>query len=398
MNTDSQKEPWRESLFNVCSSSSICCKGIFCTPCLFGTNAVKISNASCCVYCCAYSILISCLSCGLVHMRMRAKMREKYGLEEKPSDFLAACILSPLAVCQETREIISREKNPTEKVRTSQPGETLSHVKIGFLGAGRMCQALARSLIEQNVVSSKDQIIASDVDENQRKIATSQLGITTTADNKQVVKQSSLLILAVKPKDVESVLNDIRESFIPQNHLLVSIAAGIRTTTIEKFLKPNSRVVRVMPNIACLVNASCSVYASGQCATDEDRSLVNAIFSSVGSCEGEIDENLLNVVTALSGSGPAYFSVMVEALADGAVKAGLSRPLALALASKTMFGTAKMLLDKEQQFHPSQLKDAVASPGGTTIYGLEIMEKAAVRAALMETVTAATDRAAQLES
>ncbi|CAF4110102.1 unnamed protein product [Rotaria sp. Silwood2] len=261
-----------------------------------------------------------------------------------------------------------------------------------------MCQALARSLIERNIVSSKDQIIASDVDENQRKIVTSQLGIVTTASNKQVVNESSLLILAVKPKDVETVLNDIRDPFIPQSHLLVSIAAGIRTTTIEKLLKPKSRVIRVMPNIACLVNASCSVYASGQCATNDDRLLVNTIFSSIGSCEGEIDEHLLNVVTALSGSGPAYFSVMVEALADGAVKAGLSRSLALTLAAKTMMGTAKMLLDKEQQFHPSELKDAVASPGGTTIYGLEIMEKAAVRAALMETVTAATNRAAQLES
>ncbi|CAF0916296.1 unnamed protein product [Rotaria sordida] len=276
--------------------------------------------------------------------------------------------------------------------------KVLSPLKIGFFGAGRMCQALARSLIERNVVSSKDQIIASDVDENQRKIATSQLGIVTTADNKQVVNESSLLILAVKPKDVETVLKEIRDPLVPHSHLLISIAAGIRTTTIEKFLKPKSRVVRVMPNIACLVNASCSVYSSGQYATDDDRSLVNTIFSSVGSCEGEIDENLLNVVTALSGSGPAYFSVMVDALADGAVKAGLSRSMALALASKTMLGTAKMLLDKEQQLHPSQLKDAVASPGGTTIYGLEVMEKGAIRATLMETVTAATNRAAQLES
>ena len=166
----------------------------------------------------------------------------------------------------------------------------------------------------------------------------------------------------------------------------------------------------------------------------DDLSIVNTIFSSIGSCEGQIDENLLNVVTALSGSGPAYvrtkcrlflidlldavqFSVMVEALADGAVKAGLSRSMALTLAVKTMLGTAKMLLDQEHQFHPSQLKDAVASPGsillsinqselieyrlfqgGTTIYGLEMMEKAGVRAALMETITAATNRAAQLES
>lgn len=165
----------------------------------------------------------------------------------------------------------------------------------------------------------------------------------------------------------------------------------------------------------------------------DDLSIVNTIFSSIGSCEGQIDENLLNVVTALSGSGPAYvrtnfplfinrlavaqFSVMVEALADGAVKAGLSRSMALTLAVKTMLGTAKMLLDQQHQFHPSQLKDAVASPGsilfsinqsesieyhlfqgGTTIYGLEMMEKAGVRAALMETITAATNRAAQLES
>ncbi|CAM2699881.1 unnamed protein product [Rotaria socialis] len=273
----------------------------------------------------------------------------------------------------------------------------LSHLKIGFFGAGRMCQALARSLIENNIVSSKDKIIASDVDENQRKIVTSQLGIVTTGDNREVVSESNLLILAVKPKDVETVLKDIQDPFLPHYHLLVSIAAGIRTTTIEKFLKPKSRVLRVMPNLACLVNSSCSVYSSGQYATDDDRSIVNTIFSSVGSCEGEIDECLLNVVTALSGSGPAYFSIMVDALADGAVKAGLSRSMALNLAVRTMMGTAKILLDKNLGFHPSQLKDAVASPGGTTIYGLEMIEKAGIRAALMETVTAATDRAAQLE-
>ncbi|UJR29169.1 hypothetical protein I4U23_010383 [Adineta vaga] len=277
-------------------------------------------------------------------------------------------------------------------------GKMLANLKIGFLGAGRMSQALVRSLIERNVVSSKDQIIASDVDENQRRIVTSQFGISTTDDNRQVVNKSDLLILAVKPKDVENVLKNIRESLNSQKHLLVSIAAGIRTTSIEQILKPKSRVIRVMPNVACLVNASCSVYSPGQSSTTDDRSLVNKIFSSIGSCEGEIDENLLNVVTALSGSGPAYFSVFVEALADGAVKAGLSRTMALTLAIKTMMGTAQLLLDKKQSFHPSQLKDAVASPGGTTIYGLEIMEKAGIRGALMETVTAATNRASQLES
>ncbi|CAF1638899.1 unnamed protein product, partial [Adineta ricciae] len=274
----------------------------------------------------------------------------------------------------------------------------LANLKIGFLGAGRMSQALVRSLIERNVVSSKDQIMASDVDENQRRIVTSQLGIETTDDNRQVVNKSDLLILAVKPKDVEGVLKHINESLLPENHLLVSIAAGIRTTTIEQALKPKSRVIRVMPNVACLVNASCSVYSAGQSATADDRSMVNQIFASIGSCEGEIEENLLNVVTALSGSGPAYFSVIAEALADGAVKAGLSRTMALTLTIKTMMGTAQLLLDKNQSFHPSQLKDAVASPGGTTIYGLQMMENAGIRAALMETVSAATNRAAQLES
>ncbi|CAF1548007.1 unnamed protein product [Adineta ricciae] len=277
-------------------------------------------------------------------------------------------------------------------------GKMLANLKIGFLGAGRMSQALVRSLIERNVVSSKDQIMASDVDENQRRIVTSQLGIKTTDDNRQVVNESDLLILAVKPKDVEGVLKHINESLLPENHLLVSIAAGIRTTTIEQALKPKSRVIRIMPNVACLVNASCSVYSAGQSATASDRSMVNQIFASIGSCEGEIEENLLNVVTALSGSGPAYFSVIAEALADGAVKAGLSRTMALTLAIKTMMGTAQLLLDKNQSFHPSQLKDAVASPGGTTIYGLQMMENAGIRAALMETVSAATNRAAQLES
>ncbi|CAF0921500.1 unnamed protein product [Didymodactylos carnosus] len=271
----------------------------------------------------------------------------------------------------------------------------IQNVRIGLLGAGRMAQAIIRSLIDSKTVSSKN-LIASDLDTNQLNMLKKETGIRTTHKNKEVVSESDILVLAVKPKDVENVLKNIYSTYEPHTHLLVSIAAGIRTATIEQQLKPKCRVVRVMPNVTCMVNASCSVYTRGTHATKTDIDTVHEMFSAIGTCEGEVDESLLNVVTGLSGSGPAYFSVIIDALADGAVKAGLSRTLALTLATKTMYGTAKMLLEK--QIHPTQLKDIVASPGGTTIYGLEILEKAGFRAALMEAVTSATDRAKTLET
>ena len=177
------------------------------------------------------------------------------------------------------------------------------------------------------------------------------------------------------------------------SHLVVSIAAGITLRQLQATLGTDCRLVRVMPNTPCLVGASAAGYAPAEAATAEDVVLVDRLLNSVGRAF-RLPEHLLDAVTGLSGSGPAFVAVMIEALADGGVRVGLSREVALILAAQTVLGTAKMVL--EAGLHPAQLKDMVASPGGTTIAGLHALERSGVRAALMDAVEAATRRATEL--
>lgn len=264
-------------------------------------------------------------------------------------------------------------------------------MKIGFLGAGKMATALAKGFIKAGIALPGD-IIASDVVEAARSSFGKELGSGTTASNPEVLKFANALILAVKPDQVSDLLAEARDHFTP-NHVLISIAAGVTIARMENSLGGSARVVRVMPNTPALVGASASAFATGKNTTPEDAQLTQKLLSAVGVAYS-VKETLLDAVTGLSGSGPAYVFLMIEALSDGGVAAGLPRDIATRLAAQTLLGSAKMVL--ETGHHPGALRDMVTSPGGTTIEGLHELELGGVRASLINAVRAATDKSKRL--
>jgi pyrroline-5-carboxylate reductase len=266
-----------------------------------------------------------------------------------------------------------------------------SELHIGFLGAGKMASALARGFVQAHLVNPKN-IIASDPMEASRTSFAKGVDFQTTAFNPDVPKAARVIILAVKPDQVEDVLREIQPDF-SSSHLLISIAAGVPLACLEAVLGPGARVIRVMPNTPALVGASASAFATGGSATRDDAQLALKLFSAVG-VAFQTKESLLDAVTGLSGSGPAYGYLMIEALSDGGVAAGLPREIATKLAAQTLLGSAKMVL--ETGLHPGALKDMVTSPGGTTIEGIHELEKAGLRGALMNAVRAAADKAKRL--
>jgi pyrroline-5-carboxylate reductase len=264
--------------------------------------------------------------------------------------------------------------------------------RVGFLGAGKMATALARGWLAAGLVTA-DQVLASDPLESARQAFHGTTGLRTTDNNREVVAASDLLVLAVKPQTMGALLAEVR-SGVNVRHLVVSIAAGISLKQLrDGFASRDIRLIRVMPNTPCLVGASASGYAPGETATPEDIALVDRLLNAVGRAF-RLPEHLLDAVTGLSSSGPAFVYVIIEALSDGGVRMGLPREVATALAAQTVFGSAKMVL--ETGSHPGVLKDMVASPGGTTIAGLHALERGGLRAALMDAVEAATRRSAEL--
>jgi len=266
-----------------------------------------------------------------------------------------------------------------------------STLKIGFLGAGKMASALAKGFVAAKIVSPK-QIIASDVMEPARAAFAKDVGGNAADSNLDVLKFANVLILAVKPDQVGAVLAEIKPAFTDK-HLLISIAAGVTLTKLESALPLKARVIRVMPNTPALVGAGAAGYALGSHANGEDGELAQKLLGAVGVAFA-VKESLLDAVTGLSGSGPAYVFQIIEALSDGGVAAGLPRDIATRLAAQTLLGSAKMVL--ETGMHPGALKDMVTSPGGTTIEGLHEMEKGKVRGALINAVRAATEKSKKL--
>ena len=262
---------------------------------------------------------------------------------------------------------------------------------IGFLGAGRMATALAKGFLQAKLVGAK-QLIASDISPDALKAFARDTGAKTTASNREVAGFAQVLILAVKPDQVSSVLAEVRDSF-SQKQLLISIAAGVPLSKLEQALGNAARLVRVMPNTPALIGQSATGFALGKAALREDAALALKLFSAVG-IAFELKESLLDAVTGLSGSGPAYVYLFIEALSDGGVAAGLPRDVATRLAAQTVLGGAKMLLDTGQ--HPGALKDMVTSPGGTTIEGVHELEKAKFRGAVMSAVRAAAEKSRRL--
>lgn len=266
-----------------------------------------------------------------------------------------------------------------------------SALKLGFLGAGKMAAALARGFVHAGLVTA-DAVIAADPYESARLALEKDGGVKTTVSNPDVLKFATVLVLAVKPDQVNDVLAEVRPHFT-EKHLLISIAAGVPISRMENALPANARVIRVMPNTPALVGASASAFALGKAATADDAQLALKLFSAVGVAY-QVKESLLDAVTGLSGSGPAYAFLMIEALSDGGVAAGLPRDIATKLAAQTLLGSAKLLL--ETGLHPGTLKDMVTSPGGTTIEGLHELERGGVRGALINAVRAASDKSKKL--
>jgi pyrroline-5-carboxylate reductase len=264
-------------------------------------------------------------------------------------------------------------------------------VRLGFLGAGKMATALARGWIDAGL-AAPERVLASDPVPAAREGFAGVTGARVTADNREVVAGSDLLVLAVKPQSMAALLAEIRPA-VTARHLTVSIAAGVGLKALADGLGADRRLVRVMPNTPCLVGASAAGYAAGDTATADDVALVDRLLNAVGRAF-RVPEHLLDAVTGLSGSGPAFVYVMIEALSDGGVRVGLPRDVATALAAQTVLGAAKMVL--ETASHPGVLKDQVTSPGGTTIAGLHALERGGLRAALIDAVEAATRRATEL--
>ncbi len=254
-----------------------------------------------------------------------------------------------------------------------------------------MATALAKGWLSAGLIDAAASL-ASDPYPAACEKFTKTTGVRSVAANTEVVQSAQVLVLAVKPQTMAALLAEIRPHLLPQ-HLVMSIAAGITLKQLADGLGPETRLVRVMPNTPCLLGESASGYAVGSSATAADAELVGKLLGAVGKAFA-VSERLLDAVTGLSGSGPAFVYVMIEALADGGVRVGLPRDVALTLAAQTVLGSAKMVLETGQ--HPGQLKDAVASPGGTTIAGLHALERGGVRAALMDAVEAATRRAEEL--
>jgi len=266
-----------------------------------------------------------------------------------------------------------------------------SNLKIGFLGAGKMAMALGKGFVKAGLVRA-DGVLASDPLEAARTAFSKEVGARNTAANPDVLKFAEVLVLAVKPDQVAPLLAEVRSHFT-EKHLLLSIAAGVTLSKLEGALPGGARVIRLMPNTPALVGASASAFALGKSATPADSQLAQQLFSSVGVAY-QVKESLLDAVTGLSGSGPAYAFLIIEALSDGGVAAGLPRDIATKLAAQTLLGSAKMLL--ETGLHPGILKDMVTSPGGTTIEGLHELEKGRVRGALLSAVRAATEKSRKL--
>ena len=264
--------------------------------------------------------------------------------------------------------------------------------RIGFIGGGAMARALAGGLVNAGVAT--DRLRASDPAPEQREQFEAEVGAAAVDDNAATVADSDVVVLAVKPGIVGAVLDDLSGSGDLDRPLWISIAAGVTLTSLGEQLPGGARIVRAMPNTPALVAAGATAYCANAASEASDREIANALFESVGTAWPAPNEAMLDAVTGLSGSGPAYVFLMLEALADAGVRVGLPRDAAHQLACQTVYGATRLAIETGR--HPASLKDQVASPGGTTIAGLEQLESAGFRAALYKAVAAATSRSREL--
>src|SRR5512133_1008629 len=263
--------------------------------------------------------------------------------------------------------------------------------KIAFLGSGNMAEALVKGLLAAGAAGAAEMRCAGPREEPRRELQ-QRYGVRTVASNREAAAAAELVLLSVKPQVIDTVLDEISPELTAAK-LVVSIAAGVPISAIAKRLPAGARIIRTMPNTPALAGAGAAALAAGPHATPADLALAKQIFEAVGTAV-VLPEALLDAVTGLSGSGPAFVYLFIEALADGGVKAGLPRAEALQLAAQTVLGSAKMVLETGE--HPGRLKDQVTSPGGTTIAGVHALERAGFRGAVMDAVEAAARRSREL--
>ncbi len=262
---------------------------------------------------------------------------------------------------------------------------------IAFLGAGNMAEALVKGLLRAHVALPSE-IIATDRRTERGPELTHKYGIRFEKDNLAAVRAASIVVLAVKPQAMNKLLEEIKPG-LDESKLVISIAAGVPIEAIERKVGHGVRIIRTMPNTPALVGAGATALSAGEHATEADLAQAKALFDAIGLAV-IVDEPLLDAVTGLSGSGPAYIFLIIEALSDGGVKAGLARDQAMELAAQTVLGSAKLLIETGE--HPGRLKDQVTSPGGTAIAGLHTLEAGGLRTTLMDAVEAATNRSREL--
>lgn len=267
----------------------------------------------------------------------------------------------------------------------------LHQKKIAIIGAGKSGEALIRGMLTARVIPAEN-LVATAKHASRLEYLGQQYGIGTTLDNGQAVARSELVILSVKPQTMADVLEEIRPRILP-HHLVISVAASVTTSFIEKILAVPVPVIRAMPNTPCIIGAGMTGLSAGRYATDEHLRLAETLFGAVGRTL-VLDERHLDAVTGLSASGPAFIYIVIESLAEAGVKVGLAREVATELAAQTTLGAALMVLETKE--HPAKLKDVVTTPAGCTIDGILELEEGGLRVTLIKAVVKATERARTL--
>ncbi|MCL5267227.1 MAG: pyrroline-5-carboxylate reductase [Bacteroidetes bacterium] len=262
---------------------------------------------------------------------------------------------------------------------------------IGVIGAGHIGNAVIGGMLRAKLTSPKNIFVSRKNSENLEELSKT-FGVHATTDNKKVARSAKILVIAVKPMNAKEVLSDIKEVIEP-SHLIISVMAGIRTSFINSFLEVSCPVIRSMPNTPVLVDAGATAISKGSFANDEHLKIAHTIFKSVGTVE-VVPESLLDAVTGLSGSGPAYIYMVIEAMTDGGVKMGIPRQIAFRLAAQTVFGASKLVIETGK--HPAILKDEVTTPGGTAIAAVHELETHGLRTMLINAVSTATVRSKEL--
>ncbi|MCG8568102.1 MAG: pyrroline-5-carboxylate reductase [Desulfobacterales bacterium] len=268
----------------------------------------------------------------------------------------------------------------------------LRNKKIGFIGSGNMGEALVSGLVLSKATAPEN-IICSDIYPETLEEIKGKYGVCTTTDNMEVVEKSDIIVYSTKPQILGQVLKETAPG-LDMSKLIISIAAGVPLTAIAAGLGKELRLIRAMPNICAFVKESATAIAAGEFVLENDVPEARAIFDKVGETVFIQENTLMDAFTGLSGSGPAYIFTIVDAMADAGVKMGLSRKDSLFLSTQTVLGAARLLLDSKE--HPGQLKDRVASPGGTAIAGIHTLEQGGLRTTMINAVESATNRSKEL--